>query len=151
MKISLLINMKMPTLVGIFIFISREIFMHSWVEHEKGFITSEPGPQLFVYDLSAYFIIALQLYLWNTLFQFMEHLVPKIWPYLCLTFTTLWANSANSKLMIFFLRFPRKQDLKFHANYLQSRQFDEISKPVLLGKIRKILQYVLCWKFYIEC
>ena len=27
MKFSLLINMKMPTIVGIFIFISREIFM----------------------------------------------------------------------------------------------------------------------------
>ena len=31
MKISLLINMKMPTIVGIFIFISREIFMLSYV------------------------------------------------------------------------------------------------------------------------
>ena len=30
-KISLLINMKMPTIVGIFIFISREIFMLSYV------------------------------------------------------------------------------------------------------------------------
>ena len=66
MKFSLLINMKMPTIVGIFIFISREIFMLSmlskkefssvtnlrfisrpnfmlsWVVHEKSFIT--PGP-----------------------------------------------------------------------------------------------------------
>ena len=31
MKISLLINMKMPTIVGIFLFISREIFMLSYV------------------------------------------------------------------------------------------------------------------------
>ena len=37
MKFSLLINMKMPTVVGIFIFISRENFMLSWVEHEKKF------------------------------------------------------------------------------------------------------------------
>ena len=29
--------MKMPTFVGIFIFISRENFMLSWVEHEKKF------------------------------------------------------------------------------------------------------------------
>ena len=29
MNFSLLINMKMPTIVGIFIFISREIFMFS--------------------------------------------------------------------------------------------------------------------------
>ena len=34
-EISLLINMKMPTIVGIFIFISREMFMLSCVEHEK--------------------------------------------------------------------------------------------------------------------
>ena len=35
MKISLQINMKMPTIVGIFIFISREIFMLSNVLQEK--------------------------------------------------------------------------------------------------------------------
>ena len=35
MKISLLINMKMPTIVGIFIFISREIFMLSNVSQER--------------------------------------------------------------------------------------------------------------------
>ena len=34
--------MKMPTIVRIFIFISRENFMLSWVEHENSFITSEP-------------------------------------------------------------------------------------------------------------
>ena len=42
MKFSLLINMKMPTIVGIFISISREKFMLSWVKHEKIFITSGP-------------------------------------------------------------------------------------------------------------
>ena len=31
--------MKMPTIVGIFIFISSEIFMLSLVEHEKSFVT----------------------------------------------------------------------------------------------------------------
>ena len=31
MKISLLINMKMPTIIGIFIFISREIFILSYI------------------------------------------------------------------------------------------------------------------------
>ena len=38
----LLINVKMPTIVGIFIFMDRKIFMLSWVEHEKSFITSGP-------------------------------------------------------------------------------------------------------------
>ena len=40
MNISLLINMKMPTYVGIFIFVSRENFMLSLFEHENDFITS---------------------------------------------------------------------------------------------------------------
>ena len=35
------------------------------------------------------------------------------------TFTTPWANSADNKLMTFFLIFPRKQVLTFHANCLQ--------------------------------
>ena len=33
-----------------------------------------------------------------------------------LTFTTLWAFSADDKLMIFFLFFKKKKDLTFHAN-----------------------------------
>ena len=38
--------MKMPTIVGIFKFISRENFMLSWIEHENFFIAS--GPKLTV-------------------------------------------------------------------------------------------------------
>ena len=38
--------MKMPTIVGIFIFISRENFMLSWDKHEKSFIT--PGTDQFL-------------------------------------------------------------------------------------------------------
>ena len=38
-----LINVKMPTIVGILTFMSRKKFMLSWVEHEKSFITSGPG------------------------------------------------------------------------------------------------------------
>ena len=34
-----------------------------------------------------------------------------------------WANLADLKLVIFFLIFPRKQDLTFHANCLHWRQF----------------------------
>ena len=44
-EISLLINIKMLTIVGIFIFISRENFMLGWVEHEKSFIITL-GPDL---------------------------------------------------------------------------------------------------------
>ena len=40
MKFSLQVNMKMPTIVGIFIFISRENFMLGRDEYEKSFITS---------------------------------------------------------------------------------------------------------------
>ena len=38
----MLINVKMPTIVGILTFISRINFMLSWVEHEKKIITSVP-------------------------------------------------------------------------------------------------------------
>ena len=38
-----LINVKMPTIVGILTFMSRKNVMLSWVEHEKSFITSGPG------------------------------------------------------------------------------------------------------------
>ena len=62
MKFILLINVKMPTTVGIlkfinminttserlkarnFFIVSILVFMSRWVEHEKSFITSEPGP-----------------------------------------------------------------------------------------------------------
>ena len=70
MKFSLLINMKMRTIIGIFTFISREIlcsamfskkefaivrnlrfisrinFILSWAEHEKSFIITGPGYRL---------------------------------------------------------------------------------------------------------
>ena len=39
----MLINVKMPTIVGILTFMSRIKFMLSRVEHEKSFITSGPG------------------------------------------------------------------------------------------------------------
>ena len=39
----LLINVEMPTMVGILILISRINFMLSWAEHEKCFISSRPG------------------------------------------------------------------------------------------------------------
>ena len=40
MKISLSINMKMPTIVGIFIFISREIFVLSYISKKEFEIVS---------------------------------------------------------------------------------------------------------------
>ena len=38
----MLINVKMPIIVGILTFMSRTNFVLSWVEHEKSFITSGP-------------------------------------------------------------------------------------------------------------
>ena len=52
---------------------------------------------------------------------------------------------------VIFLIFPRKQDLTFHANCLLRRQFAWNVKSCFLGKIRKIFQNVVCWKFYPEC
>ena len=38
----LLINVKIPIVVGILTFMNRKTFIISWVEHEKRFITSGP-------------------------------------------------------------------------------------------------------------
>ena len=42
----LLINVKMPTIVGILTFMSMKNFMLSSVEHEKSFITSGPDSEI---------------------------------------------------------------------------------------------------------
>ena len=68
-----------------------------------------------------------------------------------ITFTTVWSNSANDKLVIFFYFFPRKQDSICKANCLLWRQFAWNIKSRFLGKIRKIFKYVIYWKFYPEC
>ena len=47
----LLINVKMPIIVGISTFMSRKNFMLSWVEHEKYFITSGPVSSSKGFDL----------------------------------------------------------------------------------------------------
>ena len=39
----MLINVKMPTIVGILTFMSRINFVLSTVEHEQSFVTSGPG------------------------------------------------------------------------------------------------------------
>ena len=43
-----LINVKMPTIVGILTFMSRINFMLIRVEHEESFIASGPGPYHFL-------------------------------------------------------------------------------------------------------
>ena len=56
-----------------------------------------------------------------------------------LTFTTLWANSADDNLLIYiyFLFFPTKQDLTFHANCLHLRQFARNVITCFAGKNKK--------------
>ena len=58
-----------------------------------------------------------------------------------LTFTSLLTNSADDKLLRFFLFFPEK--MIWH--------FMQIVKTCFLGKVRKQFQFVVCWKFYPEC
>ena len=48
----MLINVKMPTIVGILTFMSRINFVLSGVEYEKSFITSVPGYRGFMTSLS---------------------------------------------------------------------------------------------------
>ena len=40
-----LINVKMPTVLGILTFMSRKNFMLNCVEHQKSFLTSGPGAE----------------------------------------------------------------------------------------------------------
>ena len=48
----MLINVKMPTIVGILTFMSRINFVLSWVEYEKSFISSGPGSKDIVHGYS---------------------------------------------------------------------------------------------------
>ena len=53
--------------------------------------------------------------------------------------------------MIFFLCFPKTRIWHF-MQFIQIVSFlHEMSYPVFLGKVRKIFQNVVCWKFYPEC
>ena len=47
----MLINIKIPTIVGILTFISRINFVLSWVEHGKSFITLGPGLRRYMRSL----------------------------------------------------------------------------------------------------
>ena len=64
--IIMLINVKMPTIVGILTFMSRINFLLSCVEHGKSFITSAPGLQEYVISKK----IALNIICWfETVFE----------------------------------------------------------------------------------
>ena len=58
-----------------------------------------------------------------------------------ITYNTLWANSADDNLIIFFLFFPRKQDLTIHA-------IVSIGDMKLKNNLQKILPRVLSDKYY---
>ena len=64
----MILNVKMPTIVGILTFRSMINFMLSSVEHEKSSITLEPGHQPFqvrVFDINAIFRKMLVDSLWG--------------------------------------------------------------------------------------
>ena len=66
------------------------------------------------------------------------------------TSTTLWANSADDKLVVFFLFFPENRI--WHCKQIVSigDNLHEMSNPVFWEKSEKYF-YVVCWKFYCEC
>ena len=67
--------------------------------------------------------------------------------YPILTSSMLWEDSADDKLMIFFLFFLENRIWHF----MLWRQFAWSIKSHFLGKIRKIFQNVVCWNFYPAC
>ena len=79
-----------------------------------------------------------------------------------LTFTTLWAYSADDVLVIFF---PENRicyftqivsigeislDMQLVSTGDTGDNLHEMSKSVFWEKVRKIFQYVIYWKFYPE-
>ena len=69
-----------------------------------------------------------------------------------LTITTLLSHSADDKLMIFFLFFPEKKKIWYFMQTVSiGDNLQDTSNPVFEGKIRKTVQYVVCWKSYSEC
>ena len=77
-----------------------------------------------------------------------------------LTFTTLWANSADAKLKVCFVSITRKHRI-WHFMQIVSTGDNLHEMPKLFsgggggegggGGGRKIFQYVVCWKMYQEC
>ena len=61
-------------------------------------------------------------------------------------FNLYLANSADDKLVIFFLFFPGNR-IWFKQNVFIWDNLHEMSDPVFWGKIRKIYQNIVCWKF----
>ena len=68
-----------------------------------------------------------------------------------LTFNTLWAYSADNKLMTFFLFFPENRFWHFMQIGSNGDNLHEMSKPFFMGKIREVFLCVVCWKFYPVC
>ena len=60
-----------------------------------------------------------------------------------LTLTPVWANSTDDKVVRFFSFFP---EYRIHR-----RQFAWNVKCCFLGKIRKIFQTIVFWRFYPAC
>ena len=73
------------------------------------------------------------------------------------SFTSLWANSADDKLMIFLFFFFLENRIRHfmqigdNLHEANLRQFAWNVKTRFLGKQWKIFQYVVCWKFYPQC
>ena len=54
----MLVNVKMPTIVGILTFMSRINLLISWVEHKKGFISLGPDLLWFIFTVTQYKYLA---------------------------------------------------------------------------------------------
>ena len=130
MKISLLINMKMPTIVGIFIFISRENFMLNWVEHEKSFITSGPDQpaQWILFDRQGRLIR-------------LHKICKLIWT----SAICIWHKHDFLMLLIIFiapdkvLLQPKSSDIVFISSQKHMRILMSTHNIYMCGEIRKIL------------
>ena len=64
----MLINVKMPTIVGILTFMSLINFMHGQVAHEKSLKTTKPGP-LLESELHYFQFLIMEVAIFNPLYS----------------------------------------------------------------------------------
>ena len=158
MKFSLLIDMKMPTIVGIFIFISRENVMPSWVEHEKSFITSGLVFEASISPTQKQVCNMMWLYRYPNIlkweYQYLACRVKisavDVFIYLllffCFFFVFFFLFFFCFFFFIFFFIFsPRKIGYDISCKLSRWDNLHEKSMPIFWEKYEKYYQLVVCW------
>ena len=104
--------------------------------------TRSPGMSIIRVDSRELPLSAIPLCLTVSCFHVILGLLGPCFPSTLFSLENLW---------YFFLFFQENNIWLFYANCLHWRQFAWYFQSCFLEKIRKIFQYVVCWKFYSDC